>query len=83
MFIMLQYYVWEMILPKYILQIYLEKLSLLMSKRKVETKQVEPYVPKPDTQIYVYIQKSQNRLTPVPYKSKPNNQNLKELLYKK
>ena len=54
-----------------------------MSKRKVETKQVEPYVPKPDTQIYVYIQKSQNRLTPVPYKSKPNNQNLKELLYKK
>lgn len=54
-----------------------------MSKRKVEPKQVEPYVPKPDTQIYVYIQKSPNRLTPVPYKNKPNYQYLKELIYKK
>ena len=41
-----------------------------MAKRKIETKQTEPYVPQPDTKIYVYIQKHPNRLTPVPYKNK-------------
>ena len=43
-----------------------------MAKRKIEQKPIEPYVPKPDTKIYIYIQKHKNRLTPIPYKFKLN-----------
>jgi len=44
--------------------------------KRTKTKQpqnVEPYVPKQDTKIYIYIQKFPNRLTPTPYKIKKLN----------
>lgn len=55
-----------------------------MAKKKLQNKQnIEPYVPKLerfDTQIYVYIQKIPNRLTPIPYAWKSNLKRLKKII---
>ena len=52
-----------------------------MAKKKVNSVgEVVAYVPKPDTQIYVYIQKRYAKLFPIPYKFKSNYQSLIPLL---
>lgn len=52
-----------------------------MAKKKVNSvREVEPYFPKPDTKIYVYIQKSYVKLNPVPYKFKSNYQYIIDIL---
>jgi hypothetical protein len=46
-----------------------------MAKKKVNNVgEVVVYVPKPDTQIYVYIQKRYAKLFPIPYKFKSDYQ---------
>jgi hypothetical protein len=42
----------------------------------------EPYIPKLDTQLYVYILKKPLLLTPVPYKNKTNYQYILPLIKK-
>jgi hypothetical protein len=39
-----------------------------------------PYVPKLDTEIFVYIHKNKRLLTPIPYKYKPNYNYIKSLI---
>jgi len=39
-----------------------------------------PYVPKLDTEIYVYILKNRRLLTPIPYKNKSNYNYIKSLI---
>ena len=44
-----------------------------MGRVKTKTEVIkEPYVPKPDTHLYVYILKNPRLPTPVPYKIKTN-----------
>ena len=52
-----------------------------MGRNKTKTEVIkEPYVPKPDTQLYVYIRKNPLMLVPVPYKYKPNYQYILPLI---
>jgi len=52
-----------------------------MGRVKAKTPVVqEPYVPKLDTNLYVYILKNPRLLTPVPYKNKPNYQYILPLI---
>ena len=52
-----------------------------MAKKKVNiVGEVVAYLPKPDTKIYVYIQKTFVKLFPIPYKFKSNYQSLIPLL---
>jgi hypothetical protein len=51
-----------------------------MAKKKVIAGEVVAYIPKLDTQIYVYIQESFVKLNPIPYKFKSNYQYLIPLL---
>jgi hypothetical protein len=52
-----------------------------MAKKKIQNQpNIELYVPKLDTKIYVYIQKIPNKLTPIPYTWKSNFESLKKLI---
>lgn len=52
-----------------------------MAKKKViSVREVVPYVPKHDTKIYVYIQKSYVKLYPVPYRFNLNYKSLINLI---
>ena len=52
-----------------------------MAKKKVNSVgEVVAYIPKPNTKIYVYIQKIPNKLTPIPYACKSNIERLKKLI---
>ena len=52
-----------------------------MTKKKTNSVgEVVAYVPKPDTKIYVYIQKTFVKLFPIPYKFKSNYKSLIPLL---
>lgn len=54
-----------------------------MAKKKTvnnSAQVVEPYVPKLDTHLYVYIRKDIRKLNPIPYKWNPNFQYLIPLL---
>jgi hypothetical protein len=48
-------------------------------KRSAATN-VAPYIPKLDTEIYVYILKNRRLLTPIPYKNKYNYNYIKSLI---
>jgi hypothetical protein len=53
-----------------------------MAKKKVNNVgEAVAYVPKPDTKIYVYIQKKFVKLFPIPYKFKSDYQSLIPLLH--
>jgi hypothetical protein len=52
-----------------------------MAKKKVNNVgEVVAYVPKPDTKIYVYIQKRFLKLFPIPYKFKSDYKSLIPLI---
>jgi hypothetical protein len=52
-----------------------------MAKKKVNNvREVVAYVPKPDTKIYVYIQKRFLKLFPIPYKFKSDYKSLIPLI---
>ena len=54
-----------------------------MGRAKTKTEVIkEPYVPKLDTHLYVYILKKPLLLTPVPYKNNPNYQYILLLIKK-
>ena len=53
-----------------------------MAKKKTPIS-VAPYVPKQDTEIYIYIRKNAFKLNPVPYKYNPNYKYLINLINSK
>ena len=54
-----------------------------MGRVKTKTEVIkEPYVPKLDTHLYVYIRKNPLLLIPIPYKYKPNYQYILPLIKK-
>lgn len=52
-----------------------------MGRQKTTKQEVkEPYIPRPDTEIYFYIPKKRFLLTPIPWKYKPNFKHLKQII---
>jgi len=48
--------------------------------KQIKAEIKEPYIPKPDTHLYVYIRKNPLLLIPIPYKYKPNYQYILPLI---
>jgi len=52
----------------------------MAKKKSIKDENIELYIPKHDTKIYVYILKNPRLLTPIPYTWKPTYERLKKLI---